>query len=309
RTDNHAFIATDIPDLSYDGAPAAEQSGRQVLAQILATSSAQTSATQTLRALQDDATSLAQLAPIHETLVQTAQRQRWHDVIACCGLTTEQTQQVLTSPAFGSLVAALRRAEHDGQPMRRVLPALLAGGPIDTHNTDSNDGAALARDLAAVLHHRVASWHEHAGLPPGHRPTPLIGGLITPADAFGEQTPHDQQEAITQLESLVTARVKTLTQQAISNPPRWLRQLGTPPHDPRRRAIWTNAVAVIAAYRDRYNIPDGAHPLGEPESSDPTRRRDRRMAVSASRQARATSSVRPIAPSPAARAQSRAPSL
>ncbi|MGH8890687.1 MAG: ATP-dependent DNA helicase, partial [Acidothermaceae bacterium] len=170
RTDNHAFIATDTPDPSYDGAPAPEQSGRQVMAQILATTTAQTSATETLRALQDDATSLARLAPIHEILIQTAQRQRWHGLVATCGLGTEQTEHVLASPAFGPLVAALRRAEHDGHPMHRVLPALLAGVALDVRSDETDDGAEPVRDLAAVLHYRVTSWHENASLPPGHRP-------------------------------------------------------------------------------------------------------------------------------------------
>ena len=126
RQENHAFVATDIPDLDYDGAPAPDQAGRQILTQILATTDAQTSATATLRALHDNATSLAHLAPILETLVHDAQRRRWATVIGGSGLTAEQTDRVLNSPAYGPLVAALSRAEHDGHPMHRMLPALIS---------------------------------------------------------------------------------------------------------------------------------------------------------------------------------------
>ena len=56
RQENHAYIATDIADFSYDGAPAPGQTGRQILQQILATTDAQTSATETLRDLHDEAT-------------------------------------------------------------------------------------------------------------------------------------------------------------------------------------------------------------------------------------------------------------
>jgi hypothetical protein len=110
RAENHAFIATDIPDLGYDGAPQPEQTGRQIMAQILGTTGAQASATQTLRALQDSATSLAQLAPMHETLVQTAQRRRWAPIIAGSGLTADELAAVEDHPRTG------RWLRHSAEP-------------------------------------------------------------------------------------------------------------------------------------------------------------------------------------------------
>ncbi|MGH3266553.1 MAG: hypothetical protein ACRDNS_31700, partial [Trebonia sp.] len=251
----------------------------------------------------------AQLAPIHETLVQAAQRQRWQRVIRGCGLTAEQTEHVLGSAAFGPLVAALRRAEHDGHPMHRVLPALIATAPLDAGTNEAGDRNEPARDIAAVLHHRVTSWHEHATTPPEYRPVPLIGGLITTAGTLDEQTPPDQREAITQLESLMVTRVETLTQQAVASPPRWLRFLGPSPTDPRRRANWTRAVALIAAYRDRHNIPEHAHPLGEVDIRDPDRRLAYRRALAAGRQARAATASGPVRASAAAHAARNSPSL
>jgi hypothetical protein len=294
RQENHAYVATDIPDLAYDGAPAPEQTGRQILQQILATTGAQTSATETLRALYDDASSLAQLAPIHETLVQQAQRHRWATVIADCGLTAEQREQVLNSPAYGPLVAALRRAGHDGHPMHRVLPALAAAAPLDNRG-DTSGGIAQARDLAAVLHHRVTAWHDRTRPPQGGRAQPLIGGIITPAGPLGADIPVDQRVMIEQVEALITSRVDTVTRQLLADPPTWLlRALGRPPADAHRRDMWINAAETIAAYRDRYAVPDHGHPLGADNPADPAQRRNRAVALVAAGRVRDLNAPKPF---------------
>jgi hypothetical protein len=59
REANHAFIATDLPDPDYDGAPTPARTGRQVLEQILATQGAELSATETIRRLHHETESLA----------------------------------------------------------------------------------------------------------------------------------------------------------------------------------------------------------------------------------------------------------
>jgi hypothetical protein len=294
RKENHAFIATDIPDPSYDGGPAPEKTARQVLQQILATRSTEISATETLRALQDDATSLAQLAPIHETLVQTAQRQRWTNIIVACGFTDEQATAILGSPACGALVAALRRAEHDGHSMHRVLPALVDAAPLHAAENDSTQSAP-AHDIAAVLHHRVTAWHDHTQPSQGGRVEPLIGGIITPAGPLGDDIPVDQRAAIEQVEALITSRIDTVTRQLVADPPTWLlRALGRPPADPRRRDTWINAAGTIAAYRDRYSVPEHGHPLGEADPADPAQRRNRDLALLAARQVRDLNTPKPF---------------
>ena len=266
------------------------------------------SATQTLRALQDSATSLAQLAPMHETLVQTAQRRRWAPVIAGSGLTADQLITVEASPAYGPLVAALRRAEHDGHPMCRVLPALVATAPLDVRD-DTADDVAPARDLAAVLHHRVTAWHERAISPPGFRAEPLIGGLITPAGQLGTDVPEDQRAAIEQVQALMRSRANALIQQTLHEPPSWLRALGAPPADPRRRNRWLVTVEMIAAYRDRYRVPEHGHPLGDPDPADPNQRIARRRALAASQQARAAAAPHRRTPSTTAHPGRQLPSL
>jgi hypothetical protein len=107
----------------------------------------------------------------------------------------------------------------------------------------------------------------------------------------------------------MTSRVDAVTRQVLRNPPTWLRRLGTPPADPRRRPTWVAAVELIAAYRDRYLVPEHGHPLGEPEPTDPNRRIARSRALAASRRARSAATSRPITTHAAASADRNWPSL
>src|SRR5450432_932485 len=130
---------------------------------------------------------------------------------------------------------ALRRAEHDGHPMHRVLPALVDAAPLHAAENDPTQSAP-AHDIAAVLHHRVTAWHDHSQPSQGGRVEPLFGGIITPAGPLGDDIPVDQRAAIEQVEALITSRIDTVTRQLVADPPTWLlRALGRPPADPRRR--------------------------------------------------------------------------
>src|SRR6185312_7231203 len=113
---------------------------------------------------------------------------------------------------------------------------------------DKPDGAEYPRDFAAVLHHRVTSWHERTSPAPGHRVDPLIGGLITPAGQLDADVPADQRAAIEQLEVLMSSRVGAVTRRLLQNPPSWLRALGAPPADSRHRNTWLMAVETITAH-------------------------------------------------------------
>ena len=100
RATNHVYVATDevdpsceIPDVD------AGSTGQQVLTRIMATSGAELSATQTIRARQDAAGSLATLTPIRTTLIADADTRRWQRLLPHCGLDEQQTARVLNSPA------------------------------------------------------------------------------------------------------------------------------------------------------------------------------------------------------------------
>src|SRR5665647_837786 len=82
RHHNHVYVAVDDVDPSCDDLPDAHPapSGRDVLEQILTTSGAELSATQTVTARRNDATSLKRLGPIRQTLIADASASRWTQV-------------------------------------------------------------------------------------------------------------------------------------------------------------------------------------------------------------------------------------
>ena len=84
REANIAYVATDAVDPSCDQLPDvhAVRTGRQVLEQVLGTSSSEQSATQTLAERHDSALSLKTLRPIRETLAATVQVPP--DRVPCC---------------------------------------------------------------------------------------------------------------------------------------------------------------------------------------------------------------------------------
>ena len=282
RQTNQAFIATDVPDPDYDGAPAPAVTGRQVFEQILATQGAQLSATQTLRQLHHQAESLATLGAIHETLIQAAAKERWHNLITDT-LPTDVANTVLTSPAYGALVAAMRRAEHDGLHITAAFRALAAAGPLTTgaDETGTDPAGGGVRDPAAVLHWRVDNYRAQASRTGGRGE--LLAGLFTPAGPTLDHAEPDMREAIVDVENRIDARAAAVARELIDSPPPWLRRLGPRPAEPRAAARWRAAIGAIAIYRDAYDITDTAHPLGSTPPTDTEQRDARRRAIAAAR--------------------------
>jgi conjugative relaxase-like TrwC/TraI family protein len=240
RTANHAYLATDLPDPEHDGAPEPQPAAREILDRILATSHAQTSATQTLRDLQSYATSLARLGPIHETFAQAACTDRYRTLIHSA-LGRPAADELSDSAAFPPLIAALRRIEYDGHDLAAVLGACVAERPLDAGDA--------ARDLAAVLHWRVERWHRNTA-PTRHFDRQLAGGLLTPAPT--EYMDPQTGPTLRELEELIQQRVNALTEAALARPPRWLLRLGPPPPGDDDRAAWRRHLQTILAFRDLY---------------------------------------------------------
>jgi hypothetical protein len=63
---------------------------------------------------------------------------------------------------------------------------------------------------------------------------------------------------------LITSRVAELADTAIRHRPPWAQPLGQPPTDPEHKRDWLAHVAIIAAYREQFNVTtnDPAHILG-----------------------------------------------
>jgi conjugative relaxase-like TrwC/TraI family protein len=282
REANHAFIATDLPDPDYDGAPMPARTGRQIFEQILATQGAELSATETIRRLHHETESLATLGAIHETLVQTATKESYRQIITTV-LPSEMAAAVLASPAYGALVAAMRRAEHDGIDMRIVFRAIAAADSRadGAYQTTTGSSAGAVRDQAALLQWRVEQWCTHATR--SRRDEATIAGASNPAGPSVDDIEAHQRDAILDAETRIAVRTATVAANAIDDPPPWLHALGPQPLDPPTRDRWQAAVTAIAAYRDLYNITEASHPLGTATLTDPAQRAARERVLAACR--------------------------
>ena len=212
RHANHLYVPTDPVDPDCDGIPDPQPAAtaRQVLTTILATSRRELSATETTTHAADQATSLARLVPIRDTLAAAHDRHTWQQLAPAIGLTAEQTQHVLDSPAAGPLLAAIRHGQAAGHPMERVLAQLIRGRPL--HEDDP--AGDQSRDLAAVLHRRVSAWLDDSPVPPadpaGDGDASERLAVLDPDLALGDD--HDPlPQALRAVDALIRHRVDTLT--------------------------------------------------------------------------------------------------
>jgi conjugative relaxase-like TrwC/TraI family protein len=276
RSSNRAYVCTDAVDPMCDQLPdpGTVTSGPQVLQRILATDGAELSASQTLRHRQEAATSLATLQPIRATLIADADARRWQRLLPHCSLTPDHVSAIVTSPAAGALFAALRAGEQRGHRMTRVLASLVRARPLD-NPTDP------VEDIAAVLHERVTRWldsdaalsAEADGI--GHQGDSTVG-IVPGATAIAPDDP--ASAALGELDSLIRARLKAITSEAVQTRPEWMRPLGEHPARQSENALWLDSVALVASYRDLNQIRSTA-PFGVDPDRDQREQQHRRIAA------------------------------
>jgi hypothetical protein len=273
RDANIAYVATDAVDPACDQLPDvhATRTGRQILEQVLATSSAELSATQMIVQRQDVARSLKALTPIRETLVAEVDVRRWQPLLVECGLTDDQTESVLDSPARGALFAALREGENLGHSMPRVLARLVAGRLLDAPDDPT-------RDVAAVLHARVDHWLETAPeLLQSTRPSAASSLLFADRALASDDGTDPLVDTLAQIDALIARRISALTDGAIATRPSWVRPLDGDLHGGPDSSDQRERIAVVAAYRDLTGT-DSPSPLGPNRSTDRIGSRRRRIA-------------------------------
>jgi conjugative relaxase-like TrwC/TraI family protein len=252
RHANNAYVVTDEPaDEDHHHSPD-EVTARSVLLGVLNRSGTELSAHETIEAEQQRWAGIAQLGAEYETLAATAQHHRWVNLVEGCGLTARQAAAVIASDAFGPLCAELRRAEANHHNPQALLARLVAA-----------QGFSDARDLASVLHHRLADAVQHR--PSRTRRAPrLIAGLIPPATGPMND---DLRQALNERDQLIEQRARALAVTALTSNEPWTRHLGPEPaRDPQRRAAWLRFAETVAAYRDRYHITTPG-PLSPPETA------------------------------------------
>jgi hypothetical protein len=118
------------------------------------------------------------------------------------------------------------------------------------------------RDLAAVLHHRVALWLAQAPDLTGHRPDPAAALHLLDTPPHGETTDRDLQAALDEVDALIRDRIEALTAATLATSPAWLTSL-TGHHAPREHDDdWRHHLAVVAAHRDLTSATSDT-PLGD----------------------------------------------
>lgn len=254
---NIAYVAVDKPDPSHDGPHPGdneEATARSVLVGVLQHVGAELSAHETITVEQDAWGSIAQLAAEYETLAAAAQHDRWAMLIRSTGLTDDQADDAIASPAFGALTAELRRAEANRHDVETLLPRLVRARAFGD-----------ADDIAAVLHYRVTrATARPAGAGRTRKAPRLIAGLI-PA-ATGTMTA-EMRRALTERRDLIETRADALLHTALTEGEGWTKALGAPPKEAKTAAAWLRLGRTVAAYRDRYGITDPT-PLGAPAEDD-----------------------------------------
>ena len=257
REQNIAYVAVDKPDPAHDGprpGDNTEATARSVLFGVLQHVGAELSAHETITAEQDTWASIAQLTAEYETLAAAAQHDRWAALVRSSGLSDDDAEDAIASPAFGALTAELRRAEANQHDVETLLPRLVRAR-----------GFGDADDIAAVLHYRLArATARPAGAGRARRTPRLIVGLIPEATGI---MPSEMRQALTERRDLIEARADALLDTALTEKHEWITKLGTPPKTARAAQAWRNAARTIAAYRDRYGIT-GPAPLGAPAEAE-----------------------------------------
>ncbi|MEE6296637.1 MobF family relaxase [Georgenia wangjunii] len=265
REANTAYVCTDRPVEPLEGFEDAPVTARGVLAAAMGNVGAALSAHETRERELDEATSIRTIAAEYETIAHLAQADRWTALLISAGLTAEQVREVTSSPAFGALGTALRRAEAQGVALESDLPQIIKR---------ADTGAA---DLAAVLHERVERWTETSvsaahGTVPADR---FILGFI-PVAATDDPS---IAAALTERERLMEQRADLLLERARAAGAMWLRHTAAQPSTAEEAAVWLPAARTVAAYRERHQVIDPDSALGPIDPAAIQQRRESSMVI------------------------------
>lgn len=248
REANHVYVATDQAHLeAHQYRDDLAMTARSVLYGIAQHTGTETSVHETIAQEQDDASSITQLAAEYETIAVEAQAHRWITVLADAGLTTTQLDELIEAESFGVLSAELRRLEAAGHTVDHLLTTVTRAGRLDDVD-----------DLGSLLAYRITKLADRYQPTTPSRPG-MIVGLIPRAQ--GALNP-DDQTALVEREHLIDQRAHTLIDRARADHEPWIQHLPEPTDTPGAEAL-----VVIAAYRDRWNITS-THPLGPPPDDD-----------------------------------------
>ena len=261
RDANNAYVATHQTHSDLHE-PRPEQTMQDVLETVLNDPGVERSAHEVMRQELDNSTRLDRLIPIHEHLCQLDAKKRYQPALAASGLDPADQAALQASPAYGPLIAELRRAENADLNVADVL-----------HHAVNQSPLMNAHDVAAVIHHRVHRLTARALHKTGRYPTQLLG-LVTPAIHVSDPT---LIAPLRELESQIIDRANWLAEELLANPPAWYRNLRHVAGEPPDQEL-AELAREIAAYRERYRI-HGHSILGDtpPTNADVRRHQHARL--------------------------------
>ena len=245
---NHAYVI--VPD-PHEIEPHLDQPEPLTLtdrlAQVLARSDADLSATETLALEVDRHASLPTLLAEYDVLAREAQIDRWATLLDVAPFPENVADDVFTSPYYEHLESALARHEAAGHLAAVALTALA---PRLMPGEDQADPAAQLADMLDQATQKLR---------PGKRTRVRVAGLIpTPAEPIA----NDMQTALTERRALIETAARQLVQDALDASADWTKRLGAASVPQSERKSWTAHVAAIALYRHRYDIT-GPSPVGD----------------------------------------------
>lgn len=234
-TANQLYVDTNYdPDPTTGDDELTEKvTARDVLESVLHRESADVSATDMIRSLQQH--SIATLVAEYETIVTLADGDRWEELLRDAGLGSADLARAQTSDAYHSLLARLREAESRGFDAREDLSTLV--------NLRSFSDA---EDVASTLAYRIGRYVSAMGYP-DLTEDQLVAGLFPRASGI---TDGDALAALKGREIAIEERACYLSTEAIERGDAWVRDFGAAPELAEPYKQWFKEVCAGAAYVD-----------------------------------------------------------
>lgn len=177
---------------------------------------------------------------------------------------------VLADDAWPALRAVLHQVHDAGLDPVAVLQQRAAQREF---RSDPHDPA---RSAAQVLHYRITADLPYPQ-PGAGRPELLPGWVATPPAPHPGTEDADTAELgqwLRQRATRIANRVWDLGERAAHAQPPWVAALGDVPDDPLARDTWIRRAGHVAAYRERWRIPDtNPHLLPGPDRGEQGRAR------------------------------------
>ena len=247
REANHLYVDTGLggdPCTSH-GPSQAFANANEVLARCLRNVGIELSATETIRAEQEEAESIGRLCREYETIARMAEESRYQRVMEALGFVgfgeLAVRGELGSSGAYGALLSSLRGAEARGMDLERELGLLVGEG---------KDQLAGAEDTVTFMAERVRSWNEQHGSRDVGR-TEFIVGLLPKATRVDDP---DFGRALVEREDSIRQRAFALVDRALENREPWIGGLGPIPREPKLALEWRAYAARVAAYRELWGV-------------------------------------------------------